>query len=54
MYFCDCCGKECNRLINIFITVEMCPKCYDKWQRGKLGKDEEEEKNEVENDKEGE
>ena len=50
MYYCDYCKKQCNRLINVFITLELCPKCYEKWQRGELGKDEgkEEEKNEVE------
>ena len=46
MYICDYCGKDCNRTTNVFITVNLCPKCYDKWQRGELGKDEEEEKKE--------
>ena len=52
MYFCDHCGQRCNNLINVFITLELCPKCYAKWQKGELGKEEEE--NEVENGEERE
>jgi hypothetical protein len=44
MYICDCCKKECNRTINVFITLELCPDCYDKWKSGELGKEKEEEK----------
>lgn len=56
MYFCDHCGQRCNNLINVFIVLELCPKCYEKWQKGELGKNEnkEEGKNEVENGKERE
>ena len=43
MYICDCCKKECNSTINVFITLDLCPKCYEKWQRGELGKEEKEE-----------
>lgn len=54
MYICDCCCKKCNRTINVFITLNLCPTCYEKWQKGELGKDKEEEKDEVENGKERE
>lgn len=43
MYFCDHCGKECNRLINVFVVLNLCPACYGKWQKGELGKEKEEE-----------
>ena len=50
MYICDYCKEDCNRLINVFITLELCPKCYEKWQHGELGKDMEEEKKDVKDD----
>ncbi len=40
MYICDYCKKECNRTTNVFITLSLCPTCYDKWKSGELGKDE--------------
>ena len=52
MYICDCCKKKCNRTTNVFITLSLCPTCYDKWKSGELKK--EEGKNEVENGKERE
>ena len=52
MYYCDYCKEKCNKTINVFITLSLCPKCYEKWQKGELGK--EEEKNEVENGEERE
>ena len=41
MYICDCCKKRCNRTINVFITLNLCPTCYDKWKSGELKKEEE-------------
>lgn len=42
MYICDCCGKDCNYVTNVFITLNLCPTCYEKWQKGELGKKKEE------------
>lgn len=53
MYICDGCGKDCNRTTNVFVVLNLCDSCLQKWRSGELYK-EEEEKNEVENDKEGE
>ena len=52
MYFCDYCKERCNRTINVFITLNLCPKCYEKWQHGELGKDEEPEEKKEEPEKE--
>lgn len=60
MYICDACKKDCNRTINVFITSELCPDCYEKWKTGELYREKmarkkaEEKKNEVESNKEGE
>ena len=46
MYICDYCGKDCNRTTNVFITLSLCPSCLNKWYKGELGKEKEEEKKE--------
>lgn len=51
MYFCDHCKQLCNRTINVFITLNLCPKCYEKWQYGELGNNKEEKKDVVTGEK---
>ena len=36
MYICDHCKKRCNYTINVFITLEICSDCYEKWKTGEL------------------
>lgn len=52
MYICDYCGEHCNSITNVFITLNLCPDCYKKWQHGKLGKDKEPEEKPEEPEKE--
>ena len=52
MYICDYCGKDCNRLTNVFITLNLCPSCLNKWYKGELGNEKEKEKEEEEEKKE--
>ena len=47
MYICDYCGQHCDSIKNVFITLNLCPTCYKKWQHGKLGRENEEKKEEV-------
>lgn len=51
MYICDYCKQHCNSTKNVFITLNLCPTCYKKWQHGELGREKkkEETKDEVEN-----
>lgn len=46
MFICNYCKKKynytmCNSL-NVFITLELCPSCYEKLKSGELGREKKE------------
>lgn len=52
MFTCNYCKKKCNYTINVFITLELCPSCYEKWKSGELGREKKEKEEKEEGYKE--